>query len=285
MNVTLRPAAQEDLGECARICYAAFQNIATRHSFPPDFPSVEVAEHVLRGMLQHPEFYGVVAEEEGRVIGSNFLDERSPIAGLGPITIDPTTQNSGVGRLLMEHVLERAREAGRPGVRLLQAAYHGRSLSLYAKLGFDVREPLVNLQGPVIRQELPGYRVRAASADDLDACNDLCTRVHGHHRSGEVRDAIRHGTAAVVEYGGRVTGYTTGIGFLGHTVGESNREVQALIGAAPEYFGPGLLLPTRNGELFRWCLENGLQVVQTMTLMSVGLYNEPRGAFLPSILY
>jgi hypothetical protein len=61
--------------------------------------------------------------------------------------------------------------------------------------------------------------------------------------------------------------------------------VQALIAAAPEYGGPGLLLPTRNGELFRWCLENGLHVVQTMTLMSLGLYGEPRGAYLPSILY
>jgi hypothetical protein len=44
-------------------------------------------------------------------------------------------------------------------------------------------------------------------------------------------------------------------------------------------------LPTRNGEVFRWCLENGLRVVQPMTLMSVGLYDEPAGAYLPSILY
>ena len=42
---------------------------------------------------------------------------------------------------------------------------------------------------------------------------------------------------------------------------------------------------TRNGELFRWCLGNGLRVVQPMTLMSLGLYSEPKGAFLPSVLY
>ena len=29
----------------------------------------------------------------------------------------------------------------------------------------------------------------------------------------------------------------------------------------------------------------GLRVVQPMTLMSMGLYNEPKGAFLPSVLY
>jgi hypothetical protein len=75
------------------------------------------------------------------------------------------------------------------------------------------------------------------------------------------------------------------IGFFGHAVGETNRELQALIGSATEFPGPGFLLPTRNGELFRWCLQQGLGATQPMTLMSRGLYNEPAGSFLPSILY
>jgi hypothetical protein len=44
-------------------------------------------------------------------------------------------------------------------------------------------------------------------------------------------------------------------------------------------------VPTRNGELFRWCLASGLRLVQQMTLMTIGLYNEPAGAYLPSIHY
>jgi hypothetical protein len=75
------------------------------------------------------------------------------------------------------------------------------------------------------------------------------------------------------------------MGFFGHAIGETNEELKALIGAAPEFLGPGFLLPTRNAELFRWCLEHGLRVVQPMTLMSIGLYNEPAGAFLASVLY
>jgi hypothetical protein len=73
--------------------------------------------------------------------------------------------------------------------------------------------------------------------------------------------------------------------FFGHAVGETNNDLKALIGAAQEFAGPGFLLPTRNGELFRWCLSNGLRITQPMTLMSKGVYNEPAGAFLPSILY
>ena len=59
----------------------------------------------------------------------------------------------------------------------------------------------------------------------------------------------------------------------------------ALIGAAPEFGGPGFLLPTRNHEVFKWCLEAGLKLVFQRTLMTIGLYNEPAGVWLPSIVY
>jgi hypothetical protein len=236
-------------------------------------------------MLSNPRFFCVVAEQGGQVVGSNCMDERSTIAGIGPITVDPTGQNSGVGRLLMQAVMDRAAEQKFPGVRLVQAAFHSRSMSLYAKLGFDIREPLVAMQGTPIRHVPSGYDVRPAVASDLEACDALCLRVHGHSRSGELADAIGRGTARVVERDGRITGYTTLIGFFGHAVGESNAELQALIGGAEEFAGPGLLLPTRNTQLFRWCLHHGLRVIQPLTLMSLGLYNEPAGAFLPSILF
>jgi hypothetical protein len=226
-----------------------------------------------------------VAEQDGRIIGSNFLDERNPIAGVGPITVDPTIQNKSVGRRLMDDVHQRAAQKKFAGVRLVQAAFHSRSLSLYAKLGYDVREPLACVQGAPLNLKRAGYAVRPATEADLDACNRLCRQIHGHDRGGELLDMIRQSHATVVEHNGRITGYATIIGFFGHAVGESNHELEALIGAAPAFAEPGFLLPTRNTELFRWCLANGLRVTQPMTLMSLGLYNEPAGAFLPSIAY
>jgi len=285
MNVTLRPGNAEDAQRCGAICYDAFKTIAEQHNFPPDFPSPEVATALLAGLLAHPGFYAVVAELDGRVVGSNFLDERSTVAGIGPITVDPAVQNRAVGRQLMQHVLDRVTQQRCPGVRLVQAAYHNRSLSLYARLGFVAREPLSTMQGAPLAVQMPGYTVRPATARDLDACNQVCVQVHGHDRRGELLDAITQGVATIVEHGGRITGYATPIAFFGHAVGETNEALKALIGAAPAFPGPGFLLPTRNGELFRWCLDHGLRVVQPMTLMSVGLYNEPAGAFLPSVLY
>lgn len=285
MSVSLRRGTSDDVRACAAICYAAFAAIADRHAFPPDFPSPEPAEQLMALMLSHSDIYSVVAETDGRVIGSNFLWETAPIAGVGPITIDPSVQDRGVGRRLMEDVLERARARGAAGVRLVQAGYHTRSLALYAKLGFDAREPLAVFQGSALGLATPGYAVRPAAAADVAACNALHLRLHGYERERDLLDAIGQGTAAVVEHGGRITGYATAIGFFGHAIGESNNEIKCLIGAAPAFQAPGFLLPMRNGELFRWCLANGLRVVQPMTLMSLGLYDEPAGAYLPSVLY
>jgi GNAT superfamily N-acetyltransferase len=284
-GLTLWAGRAEDAEDCGSICYGAFKAIADEHNFPPDFPSSEVAVGLVGSLLSRDDVYSVVAEVDGQVVGSNFLWENGTIAGVGPITIDPAAQNVAVGRRLMEDVLRRAEERNIAGVRLVQAAYHNRSLSLYTKLGFDAREPLSNLQGPAINQQISGYDVRPATEEDLDACNQVSLKVHGYHRGPELLEAIRQGTANVVEHDGRITGYTTTVGFFGHTVGESNEDLKALIGTASRFPGPGFLLPTRNGEVLRWCLERGLHIIQPMTLMSVGLYNEPAGAFMPSVLF
>ena len=285
MSLTLRSGTMADAQACGDICYRAFATIARQHDFPPDLPSADVGVGLLTALLTRPDVYSVVAEAEGRVIGSNFLWESTRVAGVGPNTVDPDGQNSAVGRALMSDVMARARERGFAGTRLVQSAYHNRSLALYTKLGFDAREALSNFQGPPINKTLAGHAVRAATAADVDGCDTLCRAVHGHDRRAEVLEAATHGTATVVERLGRITGYSTLVGFFGHSVAETNDDLKALIAAAPMFAGPGFLLPTRNSDVFRWCLANGLRVVQPMTLMSIGLYNEPRGAFMPSVLY
>jgi len=168
----------------------------------------------------------------------------------------------------------------------VQAAYHNRSLCLYTKLGFETRETLSKMDGPPIGRKIAGYDVRPATEADLHACNQLCARVHGHDRGGELRDAVKAGTAKVVEHLGRITGYASDIAFFSHAVGETTQDIIALIADARDFSSKGgFLLPTRNGELFRWCLNNGLRLVHQTTLMTIGLYNEPCGAYLPSVLY
>ncbi len=283
--IVLRAARPEDALACGQICYDAFSAINRQHGFPCDFPSSEATHRVLSMLFSHPGFYCVVAEIEGRIAGSNSLDERSAIAGVGPITVDPKVQNAGVGRTLMQAVLDRATKRGFAGVRLVQAAFHNRSLSLYTSLGFDVRESLSCMTGRATERTVPGCAVRPAQNQDLDACNRLARQIHGFDRGGELADAVQQGTARVVERSGRITGYASMLAFFGHATAETNLDLQALIASADSFMGPGILVPSRNSALFRWCLANGLRVVQPMTLMSLGLYSNPSGAWLPSVLY
>ena len=285
MPVSTREAQATDAAECGRIIYAAFAAIAAQHNFPPDFPSVEVAAGIASMLIGHPGFYGVVAEQDGHILGSNFLDARSPIGGIGPITIDPAVQNKGIGRQLMQTVMEHAAAKKMPGIRLVQDAFHNRSLCLYASLGFVTREPLSVMQGPPLKLPLAGCDVRPGTVRDLAACNAICRRVHGFDRGAELKDAITQKSATVVEHLGRITGYATEIGFFAHAIGESNEDLKALISGASAFTGPGFLLPTRNDDTFRWCLDHGLRLVKQQMLMTIGLYNEPAGAYLPSILY
>jgi predicted N-acetyltransferase YhbS len=285
MTPILRSPVPDDAPAAGQICHDAFKAISQQHGFPPDFPAPEAAIGLMSHMISRRDIHGVVAETDGRVIGSNFLWEGDRVAGVGPITVDPKHQNGAIGRRLMEAVLSRAWQKGISAVRLVQAAYHARSLSLYAKLGFVSREPLVAMQGDALHGSIARHPVRLARPGDREAIDALCRRVHGHDRSNEAGDAIRQGTAMVVEQGETIVGYTTGIGFFGHAVAEGTEAMKALIAAAPSFGGPGFLLPIRQAELFRWCLEQGLRVVMPLTLMSIGPYNEPEGSFMPSILY
>lgn len=285
-HFNLRPGRAEDAEVLGNICYDAFRTISEEHNFPPDFPAPEAAIGLISMLLSRPDVYSVVAEDSGgKLVGSNFLWESDTVAGVGPITVDVNVQNSSYGRAMMEDVIRRSDEQGHASVRLVQAAFHNRSLSLYTKLGFDTVEPLSLMQGAPLGLKVDGYNARKMIEKDLAGADALAIRVHGHTRHNEVAAAIEQGSAMVVEHDGRITGYTTGIGFFGHTVGESNEDIKALISAAEGFSGPGFLLPTRNSELMRWCFANGLRVVQPMTLMSRGLYQEPRGAFLPSIFF
>lgn len=284
-SVQIRRATPADAEACGTICFNAFARLAAHHNFPNDFPSPEAAIGALGWMFSHPSVFSVVAEYEGTIIGSNCLDERTSIAGVGPITVDPAAQNRAAGRLLMHAAMARAAERKFAGVRLVQAGYHNRSLALYAKLGFVVREPLACLQGPAIQKPIAGYHVRPAQLEDIPACNDLCVRVHGHDRGGELQNGIQRGAAVVAEKDARIRAYSSGVGFFGHTVGEGNDDLFALLAATEQFAGSGILVPARNAALFRWCLQNGLRVVQTMTLMTMGLYNEPVGAYLPSVVF
>ena len=131
----IRRATPDDADACARAMFDAFEKLATDHAFPIEPESREFTDFQLKALLTTDGIYALVAERDGEILGSAFQDERGKIVGVGPVSVDPAVQDGGVGRTLMEALLQRSRERAVAGVRLVQTAYHYRSLSLYAKLG------------------------------------------------------------------------------------------------------------------------------------------------------
>lgn len=283
MELKIRPAAEADIPACGRIIYEAFKGIAEAHGFPPDVPNAEFGENLAGVFIRHPSFYGVVAERGGRVVGSNFLDERGVVRGVGPITVDPAAQSGGVGRALMQAVIDRSK--GARSIRLLQDAFNTLSMPLYASLGFDTKEPIAFVRGAPKSRLGAGVEVRPMTVEDLDACAALCQRVHGFDRTNELRDNIQAFRPYVAARDGRLTAYGT-VAFFGHGVAGTEQDMlDLLLGVAATEGEISFLLPTRQAGLFRWCLSEGMRVVKPMTLMAIGEYQEPRGCWFPSVLY
>lgn len=286
--MNLRKPTTEDIKESGKIIYEAFRSIAEKHNFPLDFPNEESGQGMAEIVINDPKVYGVIAEKDGRVVGSNFLWEHDSIVGVGPITIVPELQSNGVGKRLMQDVIERGQNA--PGIRLVQDAFNSASLSLYASLGFNVVEPLVLTEGNLKDFEpWKDAEVRPFEETDLEECADLCRKIHSFDRKNELRQISKNFRSFVAVRDGRITAYASNPGMwqLNHAVAETIEDMKTLLSGAARLSGAKLsfLLPTRQAELFRWCLKNGLRVVKPMTLMAMGEYREPRGSFLPSVLY
>lgn len=286
-TMTVRCATPADAEACGRVVYDAFVSIADAHNFPHDFPSVEHTTRLARMFTGHPSCFGVVAESGGKIVGCNFLDERDAIRGVGPMTVDPAFHGRGIGRRLMQAVLDRGRDAA--GIRLVQDAFNTVSMSLYASLGFDAREPLALMRGRPAGQASGRGEARLVADGDVAECADLCRRFHGFDRGNELRDAVKHFGPMLLARGGRVVAYASAPTFwpLNHGVAETEADLFDLLVAAGAASNEplSLLVPIRRAEFFRQCLAAGMRVVKPMTLMSIGAYHEPKAAFYPSVAY
>jgi GNAT superfamily N-acetyltransferase len=284
--VKVRPASVADADACGRVIHAAFGAVNERHGYESRWPSVAFASRFAEAFIGNPGIHGILAEDRAGVVGCNFLDERGSVHGVGPTAVAPSAQGGGIGRALMEAVLNRS--AG--PVRLLQDSFNTASLSLYASLGFEVKEPIALMAG--LPRDAPSDPAvgRPLAEGDLAACGELCRRVHGFDRTTELAEAIRETARTPLALGrdGQVVAYSSGFGTFAHAVAAAERDMRELILAAGARADGSLLeflVPIRSGSLFRWALDQGFAVVKTMNLMTRGPYREPTGSWCPSVLY
>ncbi len=291
MSLIIRPIEQNDADICGKIGYEAHKTISSAHGYPSEQPSEEFGIGLIRRLLGNPNSWGVLAERQGKTLGSIFLHKfpPSPVAVVGPLTVHPSAEG-GVGKMLMYAALTQARKQNHDQIRLVQSPSHIRSFVLYTKSGFTLREPLFLMQGQPLKggnnNDTSSTNVRLVGDDnDVSVCNDFCKSVYGFSREMELRQAKDQGVATMIEGDGVITGYAAGIGIFGHAVAKSNEHLKALIANASTILGPGFFVPARNQELINWLLENGFQIGWPANLMTIGPYQEPQTPFLPSLAY
>jgi ribosomal protein S18 acetylase RimI-like enzyme len=285
-GVQLVPAEPQHISELGRICYEAFIDIADRHGFAPDFPSVQVARKTIGMLIEREDIYGVAVTVNGELAGSNYLSLTDPVAGVGPITVDCAFQGRDLGRALMQDVIDHARRNNITRVRLLQDTFNTASLSLYASLGFEVKHAVAEMRfNAAVKADTT---VRPVQAGDIDALDALCQKNYKASRRNELGAAVRAELSPVLrERGGRVTGYLIP-GIFGHGVAETPDDAVALATQAARLIPHEIarsLCPLDDGPLFRAFLNAGCRTVKMMNLMAMGPYEAPDSVWMPSILY
>ena len=285
-NIELIRPEPQDIPELARICFEAFKGIHNRHAFPRDIASLEVATHLIGLLVSRQDFFGVAARVEGKLAGSNFISFTDAVGGVGPITVDPAFDGRGIGRALMRGVLDHAHSIGMEQVRLLQDSFNTKSLSLYASLGFDVREPLGVMDAKPAA--VPDPAVRRAGSADLPALDEISKRLYKVSRRGEVEAAFKYGFPVFTrKRAGRITAYWIP-GFLGHGVAETEADALAVVGEATRQIPPEFALffcPLTLGNFYRAALKAGHRLRKVMTYMTRGSFERPEGIWMPSIAY
>jgi predicted N-acetyltransferase YhbS len=284
MALELVPATEEQIPRLAQICHEAFSALHDRCGVERDIPDAEVGGMIISQTVKRPDYTGVMAVLDNEVVGSNFLLHADEVAGVGPITVNPRLQAKGIGRALMQWVIDEARRREIRQVRLFQEALNTTSLSLYTSLGFDWRDSAALMQAnPAVEEDAT---IRPLTADDLGAVEELSRRAYGFSRAGDAEQLLGWELPGFLrEREGRPVGYLFGTLF-GHAGAESDEDLLALAGEAARQLPPPVarfICPMARPGLYRKALASGHRTLKLLSYMSLGEFVPPPGPQFPSI--
>ena len=217
-RVTIREAVEGDWRECGRICYEAFATLAVRHGFRPTSrpsrprPSPSATSSSTPG--------STACRRARRPHPGQQLPRRAvPISAIGPVSVDPTAQDEGVGRRYGGHARTRRRAPApacawsRSPTTTVPCASTRSSASTCVpasprSTGTARADAARSSRPPAYPDDRPPVTRRASASTGTTG------RASSRRPSGA-------GTARVVEHLGRITGYTAGVSYWNHSVAET----------------------------------------------------------------
>jgi GNAT superfamily N-acetyltransferase len=110
----------------------------------PSNPSLEDCRRSFAEMSAVPGYQLLVAEEEGKVVGTMVLvilpglsHGASPFAVVEYVVVDEAHRRRGIGKLLMDYVILRCKEAGCYKIMLTSDKRREQAHQFYRSLGFE----------------------------------------------------------------------------------------------------------------------------------------------------
>ena len=147
MDITYRPAKQEDLEEAERVAQQSGNELRVRHGGRPSSapPSIAFPEFCL---AQDPAGLWV-AEDGDTILGFGFSWMTEKFWFLSQLFVRPEIQAKGIGQALLSKTLMQAERNGAANRALITPAYNTASTGLYLKNGLYPREPIYRMAAPV----------------------------------------------------------------------------------------------------------------------------------------
>jgi GNAT superfamily N-acetyltransferase len=209
-----------------------------------------------------------------RLAGSCYYRERETHTALGIMNVHPNYFGQGVGKALLDDIVEFAERAGKP-LRLVSSVMNLDSFSLYTRAGFVpsrvYQDLIVQVPEGGFRGTAPGLeRVRPAALGDVAAMEALELEVSGITRGKDYAYFIENANGfwhvSVIEGAkGGLDGYLVSIGHplfneIGPGVARSEEAAAALLLDHLNHYpgrAPLLLLPVECSSLVRFAYRLG----------------------------
>ncbi|MEW6604190.1 MAG: GNAT family N-acetyltransferase [Thermoproteota archaeon] len=183
MDVKVRPMREDDLEEADRIVRLAF---GTFLGMPDPMQFMGDADHVRTRYKADPQS-ALIAEVDGKIVGSNFALDWGSVGIFGPLTVHPDYWDKGVARALLDRTMKIFEGWGTKHVGLFTFAQSSKHVHLYQKYGFWPRYLTAIMSKEVGKAENAGLEAINYSELGADKQKEMiheCARLTGSIMEG-----------------------------------------------------------------------------------------------------
>lgn len=305
-KIVLRPLTRGDRDEYCEVLRGAFNKWYWDHGWGQDYfrcPANEAGIFFdIYDDISHGHSVAAFDEKNGEMAGACFYHPRQHHVSLGVMSVNPDYFGRGVGKQLVQHIVDFTRANNYESLRLVGSAINMDSFSLYNRAGFVPRQSYhdmilqVRADGGNFRAGLEN-KVRDAAPRDVVAIGELEFELNGIRRDGDYayciedpRDCLH---ASVIENrDGGIDGFMAALrhpalNMIGPAFARTEEQMLALLARElPRFKGEVVLfvIPMDKRLLVETLYDWGARNVETHLFQVWGKFPGFKGVNLPSFL-